>query len=330
LKALKYIMVIAIALLIAAGGYLAWQVLTPLDSEQIVLRINPGDNARVIAERLAQNRIIRDQALFVTLAKWRGTDRKLKAGSYSFGGHYSMLQTLSLLEEGNTEAIRITIPPGFSMFQVLKRIERSGLASYDSLYARATDTIFAQGLTGMSVASLEGYLFPDTYHFDIGTPVDTLLAIPVRGFMRRMQAVGLESGSVPNFHEKLILASIVEKESAHPDERVIIAGVYLNRLRKGMRLESCPTVDYILQQRGIKREVLLNSDLAIDNPYNSYRNDGLPPGPICNPSLESLQAVINPQPNNFLFFVSNRKGRNDFSATYGEHLQKKRKYEQEG
>jgi len=97
-----------------------------------------------------------------------------------------------------------------------------------------------------------------------------------------------------------------------------------------MRLESCPTVDYILERRGISRTVLLNSDLAIENPYNTYRNDGLPPGPICNPSLESLQAVINPQPNNFLFFVSNRKGRNDFSATYQEHLSKKRKYEHGG
>ena len=330
MKALKYILIFGLALLIALGGYLAWQVLMPLDSQQIVLRVESGDNARTIAQRLAQNKIIRSRELFLLLAKWRGTDRKLQAGAYSFGGHYNLNQTLRLLEDGNTEAIRITIPPGFSMFQVLRRIERSGLASYDSLYARATDPAFVNQLTGFALPSLEGWLFPDTYSYDIATPVDTLLALPVRNFLRKAKVAGLDPQATPDFQSKLTLASIVEKESAHPDERVIIAGVYLNRLRKGMRLESCPTVDYILERRGISRTVLLNSDLAIENPYNTYRNDGLPPGPICNPSLESLQAVINPQPNNFLFFVSNRKGRNDFSATYQEHLSKKRKYERGG
>lgn len=326
MRALTYILAIAFALIIAIAAWLGWQILAPLDSQQIVLRIETGDNARTIADRLAQNRIIRSKSLFLTLAKWRGSDRKLKAGAYSFGGHYNLVQTIKLLEEGNTEAIKVTIPPGFSLFQTLRRIERSGLASYDSLYTRATDPSFATKLTGMNISSLEGWLLPDTYSYDIATPVDTLLALPVRNFLRQAKSAGLEPQSIPGFQAKLTLASIVEKESAHPDERVIIAGVYLNRLRKGMRLESCPTVDYILQRRGIKRDVLLNSDLAIENPYNTYRNDGLPPGPICNPSLESIQAVIDPQPNNFLFFVSNREGRNDFSATYQEHLQKKRKY----
>ena len=327
MKAIKIIIPIILAIALTLAAWLLWTVYSPLRSHQIVLRIKPGDNAATIAKALKDKRIIRSEQLFTLLAKLRKSDRNLKAGTYSFGGNLNLIDTIKLLEDGNTEAIRITIVPGFSLYRSLRRIDASGLAKYDSLLIRAQDPKFIKQLTGMNLTSLEGFMLPETYIFDIKSPVDSLLSIPVREFFKVLKKHDINPKQIPKFYDKLILASIVEKESAHPDERELIAGVYLNRLRIGMRLQSCPTVDYILEPRGIKRKVLTAEDLAIPSPYNTYLNDGLPPTPICNPSLQSIQAVINPKPNNYLYFVSNREGRNVFSATYQEHLRKKKIYE---
>lgn len=327
MKAIKIIIPIILALALTLVAWLLWTVYSPLRSYQVVLRIQPGDNAATIAKALKDKRIIRSQELFTILAKLRKSDRNLKAGTYSFGGHLNLIDTIKLLEDGNTEAIRITIVPGFSLYRSLNRIDASGLAKYDSLLTRAQDPEFIKQLTGMNLTSLEGFMLPETYVFDIKSPIDSLLSIPVREFFKVMKKHNINPKQIPNFYDKLILASIVEKESAHEDEREIIAGVYLNRLKKGMRLQSCPTVDYLLEPQGIKRKVLTGEDLAIPSPYNTYLNDGLPPTPICNPSLQAIQAVINPKPNDYLYFVSNREGRNDFSTTYQEHLRKKKIYE---
>ena len=327
MKAIKIIIPIILALALTLVAWLLWTVYSPLRSYQVVLRIQPGDNAATIAKALKDKRIIRSQELFTILAKLRKSDRNLKAGTYSFGGHLNLIDTIKLLEDGNTEAIRITIVPGFSLYRSLNRIDASGLAKYDSLLTCAQDPEFIKQLTGMNLTSLEGFMLPETYVFDIKSPIDSLLSIPVREFFKVMKKHNINPKQIPNFYDKLILASIVEKESAHEDEREIIAGVYLNRLKKGMRLQSCPTVDYLLEPQGIKRKVLTGEDLAIPSPYNTYLNDGLPPTPICNPSLQAIQAVINPKPNDYLYFVSNREGRNDFSTTYQEHLRKKKIYE---
>ena len=327
MKAIKIIIPIILALALTLVAWLLWTVYSPLRSYQVVLRIQPGDNAATIAKALKDKRIIRSQELFTILAKLRKSDRNLKAGTYSFGGHLNLIDTIKLLEDGNTEAIRITIVPGFSLYRSLNRIDASGLAKYDSLLTRAQDPEFIKQLTGMNLTSLEGFMLPETYVFDIKSPIDSLLSIPVREFFKMMKKYDINPKQIPNFYDKLILASIVEKESAHEDEREIISGVYLNRLKKGMRLQSCPTVDYLLEPQGIKRKVLTGEDLAIPSPYNTYLNDGLPPTPICNPSLQAIQAVINPKPNDYLYFVSNREGRNDFSTTYQEHLRKKKIYE---
>lgn len=326
MKALKILTIIFAALLLCVLAWSLWNVYKPLDSSFVVLRIQPGDNAASIAKALKQKNIIRHQRLFLVLAKLRKSDRHLKAGIYSFGGHLNLLDTIKLLEAGHSEAIDITIVPGFSLYRSLKRIEASGLASYDALLARAQDKDFIKSITGMELNSLEGFILPETYSFDVDSPIDSLLSIPVREFFKVLKKEQIDPQQIENFYDKLILASIVEKESAHVDEREIIAGVYLNRLKIGMRLESCPTVDYLLEPQGIKRKVLTNRDLAIKSEYNTYLHAGLPPTPICNPSLDALKAVISPKANNFLFFVSNREGRNDFSSTYQEHLRKKRLY----
>ncbi len=327
MKIFKIILISLVALLLLASLWIAWQVFMPLESEQIVVKIAAGDNASAISKTLYDKGIIRNQKLFLLMLKLRKSDHLLKAGTYSFGGHYNLLGALSLLEDGNSQSIRITIPPGFSLYRSLKRMEASGLASYDSLLARAQNKQFIQKLTGLPLNSLEGFLLPETYFFEPNSSVDSLLSIPVRAFFKAMEQNELRPQDIDGFYDKLILASIVEKESAHPDEREIIAGVYLNRLNKHMKLESCPTVDYLLEPQGIKRKVLTIQDLSIQSPYNTYIHLGLPPTPICNPSLDAFKAVVHPKPNAFLFFVANREGRNDFSNTYQEHLRKKKFYD---
>jgi len=319
-------LIVIAAILGIMAAWLGWTLWAPLRSDQIVLKVNPGDTASTIADKLAKQGIIRSRGMFTLLAKLRGTDRKLHAGSYSFGGYYSLMNTVSMLEKGNTEAIRVTFPEGFSLDKALRRLDRTGLADYQALKALAADSAFVHRLTGMDVPSLEGFLYPDTYHYQIGTPVDSLLAIPVRRFFEVLANSGYHPKTHPEFYQRLILASLVEQESGGAEEMPLVASVFLNRLGRSMRLESCSSVDYLLEQRGNRREVLTYADLADPSPYNTYRHGGLPPTPICNPSITAIKAALTPPQTNYLYFVSNRRGGNDFSATYQEHLRKKAMY----
>ncbi|HNQ44195.1 MAG TPA: endolytic transglycosylase MltG, partial [Candidatus Cloacimonadota bacterium] len=194
-----------------------------------------------------------------------------------------------------------------------------------SLHTAATDTALVRSLTGMKMKSLEGFLYPDTYQFPIDCGADSILGIQTAEFFRKLSRAGINPHAIPDFYQKLILASIVEKEAGNDDERGIIAGVFQNRLKLGMALQSCPTVDYILEQRGIRREVLTTKDTEIPSPYNTYMNPGLPPTPICNPRLESIQAALHPTLHNYLYFFSDRQGNNVFSSSFEEHQRLQRK-----
>ena len=297
-----------------------WTAFLPLSSEQLAFRVQSGDHAAAIGTRLKERGVIRSAWLFRVLASTRGTDRRLIAGTYSLGGKHSLFQTLKLLESGNISAVKITFPEGLSLHKTLARIDRSGLANYDELQALATDTLFVRQLTGFKAKSLEGFLYPETYFFDLAENPREILGKMTRHFFKKLAEADIDVVEKPDFYDLLIKASIVEKESMVEDERPLVASVIENRLQKGMRLESCPTVDYIMERQSGKKAVLSLQDTRIPSPYNTYRNHGLPPGPICNPSLSSIQAVLNPPKTDFFFFVADRKGRNDFSKTGEEHM----------
>lgn len=326
MKKLKPTLLLPLILLLLLLGYLAWQVFIPVRSDQLALKVAKGDNARVIADKLVERGIIRSKPLFLLLARLRGTDRALKAGTYSMGGHYNLPATLSLLEKGTINTLQVTLSEGLSLYKTLKKLDRSGLASYDSLYAAATDSAFVYALTGFRLPSLEGFLYPETYNFDLESKPREMLKLMTAQFFAVLKEAGISPDSLPGFYDKLILASIVERESGSPEEMELIAGVFRNRLERGMNLQSCVTVNYLLEQRDIERKVLTYGDIAINSAYNTYRNPGLPPSPICNPSLRAIKAALNPADTDFLYFVANRKGGNDFSKTYAEHLQKMKLY----
>ena len=321
-----YLWMLILAIVLVLVIIVLWNIYAPVKSEEMLIKIKKGDTAATIAEKLEQNGVIRSKFLFRTLAAMRGTDKHLIAGTYTIGGKHNLLQTLKMLEEGNVTAVRVTIPEGFSMYQTLHRLERSGLARYEDLYKEATNPDFVYQLTGFKVKSLEGFLYPDTYAFDPDVTVQEILSIMTMNFFNTLKKAGIDPYTIDNFYDKLILASIVEKESNYPEERQLVAGVIYNRLRAGMKLASCSTVNYILEQRGIKKKVLSFEDTKIPSPYNTYINYGLPPTPICNPSLSSIMAALNPAETDYYYFVSDRDGRNDFSRTAEEHLAKAKKY----
>lgn len=315
----KYLILILFALGILLSGFTIAELLSFRESTERIVRVNNGDSARTIGAKLQKAGIINSATAFRTLTKLRKADKDLKPGTYIFGGRTNLWQTVSKLRDGSSQNIRITFPEGLSLHKTLQRIEASRLADYQSLYAAATDTSTVRKLTGLKLASLEGFLYPETYLFPISSSPDSILSIMSQEFFRRLQRQKIVIDNPEAFYRSLILASIVEKEAGRAEEREIIAGVFRNRMRLAMPLQSCPTVDYVLEKRGIRREVLRNADTSIPSPYNTYMNQGLPPTPICNPRIESIVAALNPAKHSYLYFFSNRQGQNVFSKSYEEH-----------
>ncbi len=321
----------AILLMLLLGSLIFGAIsMFPVSTESKILVIESGDTARTIGDKLSTLGLIRSRFVFIELVRFSRADRYLKKGTYVFEGRVGLLDTIRILREGKSESINITIPEGFSLYRTLKRIDASGLASFDELYSVATDTAFVRRVTGFKANSIEGFLYPETYRFDIGQSPEQILSAQVRLFWQRYNASGLTIADSTAFYKDLILASIVEKEAIYPDEKPVIAGVFLNRLKYGMRLASCPTVDYILERRGIRRAVLTYEDTSIQSPYNTYLATGLPPTPICNPTISSLQAVRTPSTHGYLYFFADKKGRNVFSSSYEEHLSRQQQYRRRG
>lgn len=327
---IKYIVICLIAIFvfsIAVLGRIAFLILAPLPMPEVVVRINPGESTRTISYKLKDNNVIRSAFWFDILARLSKCDRKLKAGRYVFGGNSSIWQTIVKIRDGRSTMIHLTFPEGLSLYKTLKIMEQSGISTYDSLYAIATNADVVSRLTGQRLTSLEGFLYPETYAFDIDIKPEQLLEQMTKQFFAQLEKAEITLADSREMYQMLILASIVEKEAVHQDEKPIIASVYQNRLKKKMRLESCPTVDYLLEKQGIKRKKLLYEDLQTDSVYNTYVIQGLPPTPICNPSVSSIKAVLEPQKTDYLYFFADFEGRNVFSKTYKEHINRQKTYQ---
>jgi UPF0755 protein len=315
-------LIAALILLILAGtGY---AIFMPVKTSEVIVRIRHGESTHAISRDLKDSKVIRSAFWFDILARLTHSDRKLKAGRYVFGGNVNLWQTIIKIRDGKSTLIHLTIPEGFSLFQTLKRMESSGISSYDSLMALATDKKTVKTLTGYNWPTLEGVLYPETYAFDVELVPEQIFSLMINQFYKKLAEAGITITDEKDFYRKLILASIVEKEAVVAGEKPLIAGVFLNRLNKGMRLESCPTVDYTLERQGIKKKQLSYEDLEADTPYNTYKISGLPPNPICNPGISALQAVLSPEVTEYLYFFADFEGHNVFSNTYREHINKQK------
>jgi len=293
-------------------------VYNPFAESQVRIFIYPGENLTTIVDSLSAKEILISRPVILSLARILGWEREIKPGYYYLGRSEAPMQILLKLTKGGIDTIRVVIPEGFTLEQIGHRLSRDGLINLDIFKLLSQDQEFIKSLDLGDIPSLEGFLFPDTYIFSIFDSEERIIMKMVRRFKEIIAKLNMGN----SLYQKVILASIVEKEAKIDSERAIIASIFLKRLSTGRPLESCATVNYVL---GSHHERLTYQELKINSPYNTYRYPGLPPTPICSPGLASLRAVLNPRSTDYLYFVSNGKGGHYFSRTYHEHLQAKRR-----
>ncbi|MGW8323892.1 MAG: endolytic transglycosylase MltG, partial [Thermodesulfobacteriota bacterium] len=261
--------------------------------------------------------VIRFHPVFSRIVWVMGQDRNIRAGEYNLHSSMSPRQVLQMLCRGEVVLHKVTIPEGFTVKQIATLLEKSGVASAQKILAENREVGLIETF-GFEGDSLEGYLFPDTYYFARGLPPEEILKAMVQRFHSvygpRLRARQAEMGR--SLHEVVTMASVVEKETSSRKEMPLVASVLVNRLRIGMPLQCDPTVIYGIEDfdGNLTREHLLRP-----NPYNTYVNKGLPPGPICNPGLDALKAVLYPADTAYLYFVSKNDGTHLFSPTLKEH-----------
>src|SRR5262245_23460611 len=289
--------------------------------ERRTVVIERGQTLQQISRELQRVGVIKSQVSFLVLARTMQLDRHVKAGQYSFRLGITVPALLRALDRGMYGLNLVTIPEGLMIREAARIIELQVGIRATALDSLARDAALLDSLD-IGAPSLEGWLAPDSYEWLPGTSPEVVLRTMVTRTRERVERATAGYDSLPlgmNAHELLTLASIVESESRANDERPRIARVYLNRLEPGMLLQADPTVGYALG-RG-PRSRLLFRDLRVESPYNTYRHEGLPPGPICSPGESAIQAVMNAQPGiNDLYFVANGKGRHIFAPTYQQHL----------
>lgn len=287
-----------------------------LGQEAVEVFIPPGSTASQTAALLKQKGVVSSPLFFRAWAKMKRLDRDLKPGLYSFRRGSSLPEVLRKLSEGKTVGVRVAIPEGFATWQIAERLEAAGVCKANDFLRYAREN------------RLEGYLFPTTYFFEPNTRVDKVVAKLKDEFKAQIEAAYQAQSPKPRFtlHQLVTLASIVEREAALPRERGTIAAVYLNRMKKRMRLEADPTVQYAL---GRWKKGLTFADLKYPSPYNTYMNYGLPPGPICSPGLESFKGALNPAASDAIYFVADHTGGHFFTADHNEFLKAKASYKKE-
>lgn len=281
-------------------------------SEQKIVQIPPGTNARQIVKILEDNEIIRknNYVLRLLLRLSRLEDR-LKYGEYKLSPGMNLVQILEKIIRGEVVAYQITIPEGYNCEQIAELLEKKEIASKEAFLK----------LVKEGERSWEGYLFPDTYEVPKRYGAERMFKMMLDNFNQKTE--DLKQKIKPeglSWEEIIILASLIEKEAKYNEEKNIVSSVFYNRLKINMKLQSCATIQYILGQ---PKERLNESDLNVDSPYNTYLYYGLPPGPICNPGLDSIKAALEPADTEWLYFVLGPDGRHIFTKTYQDHLKNK-------
>lgn len=292
---------------------------TPAGPEgSVIVRIYPGATLSRVAEILEERGAVSSARKFVWLARLTGKGARIKAGEYDLNPALKPSEVLDVLAEGKARLHQVTIPEGYTVAQIAAALEEAGLARAERFKAVCADPHLAASL-GVEGADLEGYLFPDTYNLAFYMTEEAIARLMVRRFLsvwKRLEGEAPVQGL--SMRETVTLASIVEKEAARREEMPLISAVFHNRLSRGMKLQADPTVIYGLADQFDGN--LTRSHLRCpDNPYNTYCQEGLPPGPIGNPGEAALRAAIKPARVNYLYFVSRNDGTHKFSASLAEH-----------
>jgi UPF0755 protein len=339
---------------VAASGFFAWALLAPVTpSGPTYVMLHAGYSTHRIAAELKGAGVIRSEKAFI-LWHYVHPSRSLKAGEYLFDKNANTIEVQKRLRRGDVYFHTVVVPEGFTMFDIARAIEAAGLGPADDFLKVAhSDTELISDIAP-GAHSLEGYLFPETYEFTRMMSMHEMAAAMVKQFRLVARQVGLITGPslmassegpqsatpapvsgdshegkpvsainmadpATNIERTIIMASIVEKETAVPEERPLVASVYYNRLNKKIALDADPSIIYAELLAGTYQGALHHADMQFSSPYNTYRNPGLPPGPIGNPGRSALEAAMHPAQSDYYYFVADAQGHHRFSSTFEEH-----------
>ena len=293
-----------------------------------ITTVSPGQDLETTSEILDKIGIIRKPGKFELLARLRMLDRRIKAGEYLLSPAMTPSQILEIMTEGKVFLHKVTIPEGYNIYQIAAVLGESGLVSEKNFVKAAADSTFARNM-GIEALCFEGYLFPETYFFEKNVSSREIIRTMVERFRKVFNPLWERRPDDFPFSafETIILASLIEKETGDPEERMLISSVFHNRLRNSMRLESDPTVIYGIDNFDGN---LTRKHLRAPTDYNTYTKKGLPVGPITNPGKASLEAAIFPEETSYLYFVSKNGSSHHFSTNYDEHRRAVRKYQIRG
>ena len=309
----------------AIAAFVGLMCLRPVgrDAKPRISAISIGMSSKAIAKQLASENLIRSSMMFQLMSRLSGASRDLKAGTYQLSGSMTLMNIIEQLKTGRVETRRFVVPEGLTVTQIGKLWESEGFGTAEA-FAHAASSPQWRDKYKIEGQTLEGYLFPNTFQIADGTPPDIHIEMMLDLFDRLWTSKLSEEAELLQLsrYEVVTLASIIEKEAKHAHERPLISAVYHNRLRRGWRLEADPTVLYAL---GNPKRQLTRVDLELDSPYNTYRQKGLPPGPICNPGMDSILAALRPVSTSHLYFVAIDDGKHHFSTTLKEHQKMIRK-----
>lgn len=323
MRLFRFLLVVLLLAAFVGIGASAYFVLTAYGpSTETFVDIPAGVGTDGIALRLQRAGVIRSRYTFDLYKQLHGGT--LRAGEYRFDRAATLPEVYARIARGDVYTRTLVIPEGYNIFDIAQAVHAAGLGDADVfLLAERHDTSLIADLSP-GATSLEGYLFPDTYQFSRHTSAEKMLAAMVKRFRAIARQIGL--AQMPDVARTVTLASLVEKEVRVNTERPLVAGVFQNRIAKGMPLATDPSVIYAALLAGRWRGTIFRSDLDFDSPYNTYRNAGLPPGPIANPGVAALEAAMHPAQTDYLYFVADAQGHTRFSVDLKEHTQQVEDY----
>lgn len=302
---------------------------TDLPEKEIIFTVEKGQSAQAIGKKLSKKNLIRYPMVFNIGYRLFFRGKTLKAGEYRLDKPYSVKELLTLLTEGKVYLHPVTVPEGLTRIETAHLLAESlGFFTYEDFLEASADPALIKDWDSQAI-DLEGYLFPETYHFPKGTKAKDVVKAMIKLFKeiyapkwkKRTEEIGL------SIREVVILASLIEKETSLKSEKKLVSAVFHNRLRKRMKLDCDPTIIYALKLENKYNGRLGWKDLKLDSPYNTYLYPGLPPGPIANPGRDSLEAALYPAEVSYLYFVSKNDGSHIFSETLREHQKNVIKYQ---
>ena len=324
--ALALVLLTAVAVALEAFRFLQN---APSQSDVVeVFEIEPGHALKATARKLEEAHLITNADRFVFLARMTGQAGKVRVGEYAIRRNMRPTEVLGVITSGKSIEHVVTIQEGLNIYEIGSLLEREGIGDKQEFLKTVKDWALIRELLREELPSLEGYIFPETYHLTKFTGIKGFVRMAVERFLQNYQQVKAAPQIHLNRHETVILASIIEKETGAPEERPVISSVFHNRLRAGMRLQTDPTIVYgILAEGRPYNRNITRADIVTPTRYNTYTFTGLPYGPISNPGLAALKAAAQPAESDFLFFVSRNDGTHTFSKSYGDHQKAVGKYQ---